>query len=263
MHHQSAEVVPTWRLGRGPLIFHGAPPLCVGEIELINDSDKRILVRSIAASPKGDTASRAGLTQLRVNARVEPNQRTRARAYFQVDRLMPPGTYAVDLAIGGRTEHAVVHVWQKANLTIDPRIIQLRSSGGETLKAVVIISNEGNVTESCREVALAYLEEHEWLGRAQVYAMRKTRKDEGILAYLDHLIEELKTTMPGEVEVKLRTEIPELRPGETREVELDITLPNDLHKNRTYYGFAPFMGTELKFKVECTSAGNSTSRRPQ
>jgi hypothetical protein len=131
------------------------------------------------------------------------------------------------------------------------------------LKAVIVISNEGNVTETLRELALVYLEEHEWLGRAQVFAMRETQKGEGMMAYLDRFIAELKDSMPREARVSIRTKISELDPGETREVEPEIRLPDDLRNGRTYYGFAKFMSSELKFKVECNGASNSTRRRPR
>jgi hypothetical protein len=93
--------------------------------------------------------------------------------------------------------------------------------------------------------------------------MRQTKEGEGIQAFLDHLIGELKNSMPREARVELRPEISALHPGETRDLDLAMTLPTDLRKGRTYYGFAKFMSGELKFKVECNGASQSTKRRPR
>jgi hypothetical protein len=63
--------------------------------------------------------------------------------------------------------------------------------------------------------------------------------------------------------VTLRGEFAQLHPGETRETELEITLPADLHKGRNYFGSTPFMSGRLGFNVDCNGATNSTIRRPR
>jgi hypothetical protein len=264
MRSHSATVAQAWRLGQGPFIFHGQPPRCVGYVDFINESDEKVVVRSIEiAGAPGEKLPDPGMSEFKVGARLPPNARTRVQAHFRLDPRTPPGTYNLELSCGDQRERVVVHVWEKTHLVIHPGVVTLRGGGGDVLNAVVVISNEGNVTETPRELALVYLEEHEWLGRAQVFAMRETQKGEGMMAYLDRLIAELKDSMPREARVVIRTAISELDPGETREVELEIRLPDDLRSGRTYHGFAKFMSSELKFKLECNGTSHSAKRRPR
>jgi hypothetical protein len=264
MESLSASIQAPLRLGPGPFIFCGAPPQCAGDIDLINESDDKLSVRLIATvgpTEKKKTAPFA--TQLQVRVRLGPRERARARTYFPIDSRTPPGSYKLELVCGDQRVPVTAHVWEKASLKIEPRVIPLRGASGDVVKASIVISNEGNVTETFRGLALVYLEEHEWIGRAQVYALRKLKEtgEDGILAFLDQLIAELKNTMPREARVVLRTQITELGPGETRDLEVEMTLPEGLHKGRTYFGFAKFMRGELKFKVDCNGASNSTIRR--
>jgi hypothetical protein len=262
MQPHTAPPGDAWQLGRGPFIFGGAPPICVGDLELINASDEKVKVRTIPVVGYEDSAvSNFGLAELRVGVRLAPRDRTRARAYFFLDPHAPPGTYSADLSCGSQREPVVVHVWEKQSLRVDPDEIRLRGAGGDVLTTLVVITNEGNVTETMRDLALVFLEERNWVGRSLVHALREIKAEEGHQAYFDRLVRELRVTLARPARVTLRSDDSELRPGETREVELEIALPAELVKGRTYFGQTPFMSGELFFEVECIGAKTSTKRR--
>jgi hypothetical protein len=66
------------------------------------------------------------------------------------------------------------------------------------------------------------------------------------------------------VRVDLQYDSPEIRPGETRVVGMELTLPSErMDKGRTYLGFIKLMGHRLWLEVACTGSPNSTKRRPQ
>ncbi|OGB96094.1 MAG: hypothetical protein A3G35_00670 [candidate division NC10 bacterium RIFCSPLOWO2_12_FULL_66_18] len=264
MEKHTAPPGDAWRLGAGPFIFSGVPPMCAGDLELVNDSDEKVKVRAIPVVGHRDRAlERLGLSELRVGARLAPHDRTRVRAHFLLDPHTPPGTYTADLSCGGQREPVVVHVFERLGLQVEPDVIRLRGAGGDVLTTLVVVTNRGNVTETLRELALIFLEERNWVGRSLVYALRETKQDEGHQAYLDRLVHELRATLSRPARVTLRGGVSEIQPGETREVQLEITLPNELMKGRTYVGSTPFMSTELFFEVECNGANNSKKRRPR
>ena len=253
-----------WRLGRGPFIFSGVPPVCAGDLELFNDSDEKVKVRAIRVVGHEDQAvATLGLGELRVGARLTPHDRTRARAHFLLDPHTPPGTYRANLSCGSQLEPVVVHVFEKLALGVEPDVIQLRGAGGDVLTALVVITNRGNVTETLRDRALVFLEERNWVGRSMVYALRETKAEEGYQPYLHRLVTELRATIARPARVTLRGEVSEVHPGVTLEVRLEITLPDELSKGRTYVGSTPFMSSELFFEVECNGARKSTKRRPR
>jgi hypothetical protein len=253
-----------WRLGQGPFIFSGVPPMCVGNLELVNESDEKVRVRTIrVVGHKDHAVSKLGLAELKVGTRLGPRAHTRAPAFFLLDPHTPPGKYTADLSCGSQHEPIIVHVWEKPGLSVDPGVIRLRGAGGDVLTAAAVISNQGNVTETFRELALVFLEETNWVQRSVVDALRETTAKDGYQGCLDRVVGELKGTLARPARVTLRNKVPELHPGETREIELEITLPAELLKGRTYFGSTAFMSARLNFNVECNGASNSTIRRPR
>ena len=113
MEPHTAPPGDAWRLGKGPFIFSGVPPLCVGAIDLINESDEKVRVRRIpVVGHKNEALSSLGLDELRVTTPLPPRRRTRARALFRVEPYTPPGTYTADLSCGRQYETVIVHVWE-------------------------------------------------------------------------------------------------------------------------------------------------------
>jgi hypothetical protein len=251
-----------WRLGRGPFIFSGFPPLCTGEIELLSASDEKVKIRSIAVVGR-DQSPVLGAGDLRVGIALAPRERKRVSAHFVVEPHTAPGSYTVDLSCGDQSETAVVHVFEKLGVQIEPDVIQLRGAGGDVVEALVVITNRGNVSETLRDLVLVFLEEQNWVGRSMVHALRETTADEGHQSYLDRVLRELRSSIAHPARVNLRGEISEIRPGERRELRLEIKLPDELVKGRIYEGSTAFMSGELSFEVECNGSSNSTKRRPR
>ena len=264
MEPYSAPPGEAWRLGEGPFIFSGLPPLCIGAIDLINETDEKVRVRRIPVlGRKGDALASLGLDELRVAVSLPPRRRTRARAFFRVDPYTPPGTYTADLSCGDQHEKVIVHVWERTGLQVDPGEIRLFGAAGETLTTTVVVRNESNTVQTHREVALVFLEERNWIGRSLVFALREAKEEEGHQAALDRVLHELKISLARPARINIRTDFAELQPGEARELELEIALPAELVKGRTYFGSTKFMSGKLNFKVECNGAQNSTKRRPR
>jgi hypothetical protein len=251
-----------WRIGRGPYIFSGFPPLCTGDIELFNDSDEKVKIRSIPVLGR-DKSPALGAAELRVGTTLAPRERKRVPAHFVLEPHAAPGSYTVDLSCGDQKETAVVHVFEKLGVTVEPDVLHLRGAGGDVVEALLVITNRGNVTETLRDVALVFLEEQNWVGRSLVHALRESKGEESHQAYLDRVVGELRSTVARPARVTLRSDLSEIQPGERRELRLEIKLPDELVKGRTYEGSTAFMSSELSFEVECNGSSNSTKRRPR
>jgi hypothetical protein len=252
-----------WRLGRGPFAFFGAPRKCAGEIDLINESASRVMVRWLPVEIfEGQEVTNVGVASMAVGVAVPPHMKLRTRAFFQLDSRVHPGNYRAVVLCGTQREEATIRVSDDTRLRFEPNVIQLRGGREDVLESAFVVINEGNVSETVDKLALAYLEEWHLMGRATVEAMRSTENGAGYQAYLDNLVAEIKRSMPQPARVELKAAAAELRPGESREVDLKMTLPSDLNKNRTYLGFAKFMSGRLQFRVEC-NGGNTMTRRPQ
>ncbi len=254
----SADTTP-WRLGKGPFIFIGVPPICAGEIELENPTDEKVKVRSIQTTGlKDQTLAVRGLDEIKIKTRLTPHMRTLQPAHFSIDLHTPPGTYETEIVFDDRRESAIVHVLENPDFEIAPSRAVWRGGGGDRLTQVLVIRNHGNISHTLHDVGMIWLEEQDWVGRSFVYALREAaEKAEGHQAFLDQVLEQFKKSMVHTIQVSLSYDDAEVKPGDTRQVMLDITLPDGLKKGRTYYGFIKLMGKRLWVEVRCTHSGKS------
>src|SRR5215211_4322363 len=136
------------RLGSGPFVFSGVPPILSGELDLANASDEKVKLRTISVVDHLDEAApKFGLHQLHVGARLQPKQRAAASAHFLVDQYTPPGTYHATVAVGDQRQPIIAHVLEKLDLRVEPGRICMRGAGGDVLNQQIVIANHGNVTE--------------------------------------------------------------------------------------------------------------------
>ena len=263
MERHSAPPGEAWRLGRGPFIFSGVPPMCIGNLDLVNESDQKIRVRTIpVVGHEVHAVANPGLTELKVGTRLGPRAHSRAHTFFLLDPSTPPGTYTGDLSCGNQHEPVIVHVWREAG------------PEGQSERDPAPWCGWGRPDGGRRDLERGKC--HRDVARdPRPFSMRRTgsctpwctrrdtnEKDE-YQAYLNRVVHELRGRLARPARVTLRGEPSELQPGETRVVELEITLPAELVKGRTYYGSTPFMSGNLNFEVECNGASKSTIRRPK
>ena len=256
--------VPPATFGEGPFIFSGVPPVLTGEIDLSNPSDEKIKVRSIpVVRQERGSAKSITLNELRVGARLAPKQRMRASAHILIDPSTPPGSYSAEVSLGTDSRPIVAHVFENGDIQVDPPRIRLRGAAGDVLSSLVVVSNRGNVAETLRDVALVFLEERSWVGRSLVYALRDVDEADDHGTYLDRLLHEMKSSIARPAKVSVSADRDVLRPGETAEVRVEIALPGELIKGRTYIGSTPLMSGQLSFEIEANGSINSTKRRPR
>jgi len=251
-----------WRLGPGPYVFSGSPPVLNGEIEIVNTSDEPLRVRAIPSGgkPSRDKVEVPPLGDVRLSVRCGPRERVRAPAQMFVDLATPPGTYETTLEAGKQRERAVVHLFANGMVEIRPQPMQLAGRAGESLTHTVVAISRGNVTYRVPTGLSVFLEEHDWVGRALVFALRETSAKDTHQQYLDRGLQEFRSSLPSPARVKVSRTKAELEPGETLSLEIEISLPTGLVKGRTYFGSAPFLGSRLSFDIECTGAASSRGR---
>lgn len=257
------------RLGDGPLVFSGRPPLITGELELRNPSDERVKVRALAmagaAGTKAGPAKGAGpaFGPLKLAARLDPGSSSRVRAHLRVDRFTPPGRYDTRVEVGGQALDAVVHVFERDSVRAQPRPVRLRGLAGETVSQPMVVTNQGNVSHALPDAGQVFVGEKDWFGRSLVYALREVSEEDGHEQYLDRLLQEFRATLPAPARLKVEADVTELAPGATAEVRLEVVLPEGLVKGRSYVGRSRFMGAGIGFEIDCIGTAKTVKRRPR
>ncbi len=251
-----------WGLGKGPFIFSGKPPACWGELVLHNKSDEKVKVYSIPTVEQGNEEMTAmGFDRVQLAARLGPRGRFRVPAQFSVALHTPPGTYTTKISCGRQREQVVVHVIENAAFQVIPRRVVLRGTGGDELFQTLVVRNDGNVALTFHDLSMVWLEERNWPGRTLVYALRESPEKEAHQAFFDRVLEEFRKSMIPSSRVSLECDKPLINPGEAREIRLGITLPKELKKGRTYFGFIKLSGKRLWLEVQCTGAPKPANRR--
>lgn len=257
----SAPPEEAWRLGSGPFVFSGVPPVCSGEIEVINSSDEKVKVRAVPTTQRKGTAGASGLQELRLVASLAPRSKATVQAHFPIDPTTPAGTYRIKLSCGKQRESAVIHVFENRSYELSPPRIVLRGSGGSRLSHPMVIRNTGNVPIELPKISMVWLEERDWVGRSLVYTLRESQDDERYREFLNRFLEDLRVSMVPATRVALACDAEEILPGSTAQATLKLTLPKELKKGRTYLGFVKLPGKRLWLEVVCNGTVGRTKRR--
>ena len=246
-----------WRLGKGPFIFIGSPPFCQGEIELENPTDEKVKVRALPTTGSKDKDRIVrGLDELTIKTRLTPHMRSSLPAHFSIDGHTPPGTYETEIVSGGQRVPAIVHVLENLDFEIAPTHVVWQGGGGDRLTQVLVLRNHGNVSHTLHTTGMVWLEEQDWVGRTFVYTLREAaERAEGHQAFLDQVLEQFNKSMVHTVKVALSYDDTTFKPGDNRQVTLDLTLPDSLKKGRTYYGFIKLLGKRVWIEVRCSGSG--------
>jgi len=263
MEMHTAPPEEAWRLGQGPFIFAGRPPLLVGELEIQNLAQEKLRVRGIETTGGDDPDSQRayGMDVVRTVARLLPEQRARVAGHVVVQPSTPPGTYQTQLVCGDQREDAVIHVFPNEVVDIEPRPLTVAAAAGEPVSRVVIVTNRGNVAQPIPAVILIFLEERYWVNRSLVFALRETTDEEGHHAYLDRALREIRGSLISPVRVRITTESQELPPGQTVETGIELRLPTEMTAGRVYIGSASLIGGTLDLEIRCTEQIRTGRRR--
>lgn len=262
---QTASGMEMLQFGDGPFFFSGKPPTCSGNLVIGSTSNETVRIQAISTEHREDKAlAPLGFGQIHVQTSLAPGVFGPVPAHFQIAPHTAPGIYKTSISWGKKRMQIVVHVQENPELSISPARVELRGAGGDRLSHTLVVHNPGNITHTLDKVATVWLEERDWVGRTLVDTLRKSPDKEKHQAFLDRLLNEFRESLLLPIRVALKYDSPEIRPGDTRVVELELTLPLErLYKGRTYRGFIKLMGNRLRLEVVCNGSPRSMKRRPK
>jgi hypothetical protein len=241
-----------------PLVLVGPPRAIRGEFLVRNPTERKIIVRQpvlkAAAPPRTARAAKAGITALPETValgriKVRAGQSRPVPLSLTLDPRTPPGTYQAELDVDGEQRSVVVHVTEDVALTLSPDEIVLPGRAGEKFAKRVVFTNEGNVPVQVNTLGAVVLEDE----AAHCRALRGALQDVGeTMKNLDDFAVALGRRYRALYDtIALRVQNAEVtvEPGETRAIDLTITLPEKLEKRARYSGTAAISTSTLTFKV--------------
>jgi hypothetical protein len=244
-----------------PLVLVGPPRQIRGEFVVRNPTERKIIVRQPvlkAAAPATGrakaAAAKAGIAALPETValrriKVRAGQSRPVPLSLTLDPRTPPGTYQAELDVGGEQRSVVVHVTEDVALALSPDEIVLPGRAGEKFEKRVVFTNEGNVPVHVKAIGAVVLEDE----AAHCRALRGALQDVGdTMKNLDDFAVALGRRYKAiydTIALRVQNDEVTVAPGETRPIDLTITLPEKLDKRARYSGTAAISTSTLTFKV--------------
>lgn len=267
-----SEFVPSLVVGGSegePLVLAGPPGELSGRIQLRNPSDAKVVLRDAGLKDPSGALRLPSFRHALQPLVLRPGQGGSVPLSIAVDPATPPGEYRAELDLGGRWQPVVLHVAEVFDLTVLPRSLVVVNQSGVPQAKRLIITNNGNVAFALSDPGAVDLRED--LARDRVPRVvieplpgRDTPDLEALVAALLALARE-EGRRVGTLEVRVQDRQVEVRPGETRAVELQITLQDELPPNRRYRGRLPVLTRDVDIIVAASGAPlpKATPRRPR
>lgn len=244
-----------------PLVLVGPPRAVRGEFQVQNSTDRKIVVRqprlraAAVAEKRGKAAkaaAAAALPQPNVSLRriiVRPGQARPVPVMLNLDPRTPPGTYHAELDVDGEQRSVVVHVTEDVALTMTPDHLVLPNRPGETLTKQVVFTNDGNVDVSVQALGTVVLDEE----LAHCRALRGALADVGdTMKSLDDFAVALGKRYHAIYEtlvLRVKNDAVVVAPGDTKALDLTITIPEKLERRSRYTGYAAISTATLTFTI--------------
>jgi hypothetical protein len=235
---------------RGTVVLRGTPRHLRGELDVANDGST-----AVVALPTDTAAVEGNVVRFSnpAGAIVAPGSARRVRLNASLDPTTAPGSYEIELDVGGRTLAATVEVIEQVALSLSPSSVVVDGVTGAAGTASVLASNVGNVPLAISQVGPAPLGLDgqratlldRLLGRETVVSSPTT-----VVNVHVHTGEETPGEEEEEEEPPLVTgtlAIPvELQPGETRRLEWAFEISGELEPGRRYRALAPCYTADLE-----------------
>jgi hypothetical protein len=237
-----------------PLVLVGTPRGMRGELRLQNPTGRKIIVQHpvVRTAAAAATEMAAALPETELVLRriiVRPGQSRHVPVALTLDPRTPPGTYEAQLDVDGEQRNVIMHVTEDVALSISPQPLVIPNRPKEKVQKQVVFTNEGNVPITVKSIGTVVLDDE----MAHCRAMRGALTDVGdTMEDMDDYIAALGKRYRKIYEtlvLKVQNDEITIDPGETRALELNITVPDKLEKRSRYSGYAAIATSNLVFMI--------------
>ena len=250
----SASVVVVEPSGR-PILLVGPPRVVAGDITLLNPGETTLVLRDFGVADRSGRLvhlpARQGLTMPTVLRRGQQQQ---LRIEIALVATTHPGEYHVAIDIAGQERDAVLHVTEDVALRVEPATLFVANEERRQMKRLAV-TNEGNVAATLgdiRDVAL----------RDDLEPAIDVRLALQALASQPHLVvDALRRDGPtmGRLSLGIAGRPATIAPGETRTIEVAVTLPEPPPPNGRYRARVPLLNATLNIIVTPSGATHEPS----
>lgn len=238
-------------LGADPLHFIGPPGGCSAFADLHNRSAQKLNVRRLPIMAAGvRTADNLPLTQLELSALIAPGASSRARLKLALHPQTPPGRYEAEVVVGKEPRKVTIQILEAWDVAVLPEALSIKKAPGDNgLSRTILVTNRGNMPWHVPDAVFAPLKEQEGLHR-NIFQSLRASGEKGLTDVLNDFVKRMQETEVEPATVRITSSREALKPGETRELGLEISLPKELKKHRRYTGSISFENAHIALDIE-------------
>jgi len=239
-----------------PLVLAGPPGQLTGSIHLHNPGDAKVVLRDAGLRDPSGVLQLSSARHALKPVVLRPDQGGSVALSVAVDPTTPPGEYRAELDVGGHSPPVVLHVAEVVDLTVRPRSLVVTNEVGVPQRKRLIVTNDGNVPftpVSPARVDLLDDVRGDRVQRVAIDALLGAGRPE-LEALVVALLTISREDPAGSAEVRAAGGQTEVQPGETRAVEIEITLHDEMPPNRRYRGRMPVLTRDVDIVVVAAGA---------
>jgi hypothetical protein len=215
-----------------PIVFSGPPGRVTGTLNLLNTSNEKLKLTTVRLdAPMLTGAARQPLGELRIAARIYPNQQGAVPVTLPLDPCTAPGSYTAHIRVGDHIQSVVIHVTEHVDLHVEPDGVAINTDGERKFTREFVVENAGNVALPLGDKCFAPLLDS--LGLSGVI-------HKGLKGACDRKFEETMHSLLCAWSnqqvglVSLSRDNVTLKPGEKRVMKGAFELPDDIQSYRHF-----------------------------
>lgn len=238
------------------IVFQGEPSRVTGIVQVVNTTDQPMRRVQLRFENSGLlTAVGAPLTEVAIKMsrpRLQPGEYRRMTVSLALDGRTPPGIHQGELVVGDQHLPVVFHIARISGVSVVPATIKVDNRPNTKHVTTVFMTNLGNEPITLGNIGAVEIEETDIVHRAIHDAMNQL-EGSGIDVALDAFTGQLKQGFKrGRVlRVYTRNKPVQIPPGETRPVDLEISLPKDMPA-RQYVGKISIFDASIRLDIQRT-----------
>jgi hypothetical protein len=151
--------------------------------------------------------------------------------------------------VGKARKQVFVDVLESWDIAVVPTSFSLKPAGGKRLVRTIHVTNRGNMPWEIRAAALVPLQERNGIHRNIFLSLKNSEKG-GYESVLNDFAARMKEALMEPAKIKIISKTTFVPPGETKEMDIEISLPANVKKNRLYSGEVPFENARLLLDIE-------------
>jgi hypothetical protein len=244
----SVEISATATDGR--IVLVGERGRLRGRVQVRNAEDRILRLRGAELHCQdllfGGSGATGGNIAVVVSANLGPKQERLVNLTAELDPRTAAGDYVGELILGGSSQPVEIHVAESIRPRFTPAQIVIVYTGDEERVYRVYLANEGNVTLAVRDDYRVELGQEVLSGESAAFG----QSPDGLQQLADAIVgSRPMLKRAGELAARVTNGGFNLAPGETRGIDLEVSLPDDLDGDSRYLGKLRFYTTDLEFVI--------------